>query len=167
MEHRIEVVNKLGTSTRAACLTENLRRLFRTQGLTSVDRPVTVTLGVMGPDIEIGMSAKVSGLFISGVGGPRVDPRRRYHVIDTSTWCDFDIMINPRLPTTDVAETLAHESVHICQFVTGRYRILLVPGGTFRTWEGELVPADTTYHNMPWEREAHAMQVALGNTVNL
>ena len=165
MEHRIEVYNNLGNNSRALCLTENLRRLFRTQGLVSVNRPVNVILGFMDPQTVIDVHARLAGLFVSGVGGPRVEGR--HMMIDTGAWNNFDIMLHPRLRVDEVAETLAHESVHICQFVTGRLRLIALPGAKLQVWEDGLVPNDTKYENLPWEREAHAMQVALGNTVNM
>lgn len=62
-----------------------------------------------------------------------------------------------------IYETLAHEMVHIKQYVTGQLSDL-ENGGTL--WEGVTFPSDDSedgYWNAPWEIEAFGKQVGMAN----
>ena len=62
----------------------------------------------------------------------------------------------------DSLETLCHEMVHIQQLETGRlsYKTsqISVPQ---KLWNGEVVPRETPYRQLPWEMEAFKLQNVL------
>lgn len=47
---------------------------------------------------------------------------------------------------------LAHEMIHLQQYVSGRLQMSVMTGAAI--WEGESFPASVPYEERPWEREA-------------
>jgi hypothetical protein len=67
----------------------------------------------------------------------------------------FEIEINPCIGSHDILETLAHEMVHVKQFVYSETNESLT------RWKGSIVPEDIDYYNEPWEIEAYGMSIGL------
>jgi hypothetical protein len=67
---------------------------------------------------------------------------------------EFLIEINPVIGAKDILDTLAHEMVHIKQYVYGETNENLT------RWKGEVI-ADVDYFNHPWEIEAYGMSRGL------
>ena len=69
---------------------------------------------------------------------------------------EFEIEMNPGIGACDILKTLAHEFVHIKQFVYGETNEKLT------RWKGERVDSDTIdYWVQPWEVEAHGYEAGL------
>jgi hypothetical protein len=67
---------------------------------------------------------------------------------------EFLIEINPLIGARDILDTLAHEMVHIKQYVYGETNESLT------RWKGQVI-ADVDYFNHPWEIEAYGMSRGL------
>lgn len=65
------------------------------------------------------------------------------------------IEINPHIGARDILDTLAHEMVHIKQYVYGETNESLT------RWKGQMISADIDYFNHPWEIEAYGMSRGL------
>ena len=69
---------------------------------------------------------------------------------------EFEIELNYNVSGPDILRTLAHELVHIKQFVYGETNERLT------RWKGERVDSDTIdYWVQPWEVEAHGYEAGL------
>lgn len=68
---------------------------------------------------------------------------------------EYLIEINPHIGARDIFETLAHEMVHIKQYVYGETNQALT------RWKGQLISADVDYFSHPWEIEAYGMSRGL------
>jgi hypothetical protein len=69
---------------------------------------------------------------------------------------EFEIEIHPGIGASDILKTLAHEMVHIKQYVYGETNERLT------RWKGQRVDADTVdYWVQPWEIEAHGFEAGL------
>ena len=70
---------------------------------------------------------------------------------------EFEIEINPNIGAADILKCLAHEMVHIKQFVRGHYKSEKSRNGKYKKfWLGEQVLAK--YEKQPWEVEAYKKQ---------
>ena len=67
----------------------------------------------------------------------------------------FEIEIHPGIGSHDILETLAHEMVHVKQFVYSETNENLT------RWRGTYVSEDVDYYDQPWEIEAYAMSAGL------
>jgi hypothetical protein len=68
---------------------------------------------------------------------------------------EFEIELNYNVSGPDILKTLAHELVHIKQFVYGETNEALT------RWKGNKVSNDTDYWFEPWEIEARGLEIAL------
>lgn len=69
---------------------------------------------------------------------------------------DFLIEIHPWIGAKEILKTLAHEMVHIKQFVNGETNSRL------SKWKGVPINPDTIdYYSHPWEMEAYSIEVGL------
>jgi hypothetical protein len=65
------------------------------------------------------------------------------------------VEINPSIGARDILDTLAHEMVHVKQYVYGETNESLT------RWRGELVADDVDYFLHPWEIEAYGLSRGL------
>jgi hypothetical protein len=69
---------------------------------------------------------------------------------------DFLIEIHPWIGARTILKTLAHEMVHVKQFVN------LETNETLSKWKGTPIDSDSIdYYSHPWELEAHGMETGL------
>jgi hypothetical protein len=69
---------------------------------------------------------------------------------------DFLIEIHPWIGARNIFKTLAHEMVHIKQFVN------LETNDTLSKWKGVPIDSDAIdYYQHPWELEAYGMEIGL------
>jgi len=69
---------------------------------------------------------------------------------------DFLIEIHPWIGARNIFKTLAHEMVHIKQFVN------LETNDTLSKWKGVPIDSDVIdYYQHPWELEAYGMEIGL------
>lgn len=69
---------------------------------------------------------------------------------------EFEIEIHPGIGGYDILKTLAHEMVHIKQYVYGETNEAMT------RWKGQRVDSDTIdYWVQPWEVEAHGYEAGL------
>jgi len=147
-----------------------VRDLLRAQGVTSADRPVEIHIGLIHPMTMLEM-VMTRGGFPLGICGPM--PVRGETNIDTSICMSFSLQLAESLKPEQVGITLAHESVHLCQMLTGklRTRVSRLPSGHVHflqnDWMGQAVPEGTPYMELPWEQEAHALQDTLTKEIGL
>ena len=70
----------------------------------------------------------------------------------------YNLIVRTR-PDTSLEVLMFHESVHLCQFESGKLGVDMKSGKY--TWNGEEYPADFPYLSRPWEKEAIKGQAAL------
>lgn len=80
---------------------------------------------------------------------------------DFVIYLTFDLADNE-----DIYEVLAHEMVHVKQYVTGQMQDFIKSGSGIVIWEGKMYDASNdaaswTYWKSPWEMEAFGLQQAL------
>jgi hypothetical protein len=69
---------------------------------------------------------------------------------------EFLIEIHPWIGAAEILKTLAHEMVHIKQFVHGE------TNETLSKWKGISIDADSLdYYHHPWELEAYSLETGL------
>jgi hypothetical protein len=69
---------------------------------------------------------------------------------------EFKIEIHPWIGAREILSTLAHEMVHVKQYVYGE------TNDTLSMWKGIPVDSDAVdYYNQPWELEAYGMEAGL------
>lgn len=68
---------------------------------------------------------------------------------------EFCIELNPNIGAHDILETLAHEMVHVKQYVYSETNEALT------RWKGTKIQDDLDYFSHPWEIEAYGMSVGL------
>ena len=85
---------------------------------------------------------------------------------DAVGWClmcdtnkEFEIEVSKDLTLKDFVTTLCHEMVHVKQY----YRKEM-DGETMR-WKKKVLPENTGYYDLPWEKEAYRMQDKLAQLV--
>ena len=66
----------------------------------------------------------------------------------------FEIELHPGIGAYDILKTLAHEMVHVRQYIQGDVNIRLT------RWKGTAV-ADVDYWDQPWEIDAHGREDGL------
>lgn len=78
---------------------------------------------------------------------------------EADTDCDEEILvyIAKRLSVNEILRTVFHELVHVRQYVSGE----LISGDPLR-WNGEVYIE--AYENLPWEREAFALEEEMMNS---
>jgi hypothetical protein len=67
----------------------------------------------------------------------------------------FSIELNPDIGAADILKTLAHEMVHIKQFVYGD------TNESLSKWKGIKIQDSMEYYSLPWEIEAHGREIGL------
>jgi hypothetical protein len=76
----------------------------------------------------------------------------------------FDLEINTKISERNYILTLAHEMVHVRQYVRKDVVELFRPKYG-KKWKGELIDIDKIrYWDQPWEIEAHALERPLANS---
>ena len=69
---------------------------------------------------------------------------------------EFQIEIHPGIGVRNILTTLAHEMVHVKQYINGELN------DSMTTWKGKNVNSDKMdYWNQPWEIEAHGVEPGL------
>jgi hypothetical protein len=68
------------------------------------------------------------------------------------------VFIRDSLKLEELAETLAHEMVHVKQIFAGQLKVLKTG---HRTWLGKKYKESTPYLEMPWELQALSLQAIL------
>jgi hypothetical protein len=69
---------------------------------------------------------------------------------------DYEIEISNALTVKDFVMTLCHEMVHVKQFVRNE-----MTADDRLIWKKKFISEDTAYYDLPWEKEAYAMQAKL------
>lgn len=72
---------------------------------------------------------------------------------------DFEIVLNPTMSKKRMLMTLAHEMIHVKQYITGQLKHLERRGVT--RWEGQIFKEDTRYFDQPWEIDAFGREPGL------
>lgn len=68
----------------------------------------------------------------------------------------FSIEVHPGIGAHTILETIAHEMVHIKQFITGE------TNDSLSVWKGKRIDSDTIdYWSHPWEIDAHGREAGL------
>ena len=95
-------------------------------------------------DLKIRFNSKIDAYGYASVTefSPRNKPRQ------------FEIELHPDIGAYDILKTLAHEMVHVKQYIAGDVNIALT------RWRGTRVD-DVDYWDQPWEIEAHGIEVGL------
>ena len=71
---------------------------------------------------------------------------------------EFAISINCKRSIDEVLISLAHEMVHVSQFVSNKLKHRIKGGYRF-IWEGEVIDRDKyNYFDLPWEIEAYGLE---------
>jgi hypothetical protein len=85
---------------------------------------------------------------------------------DTVGWClmgdthkEFEIEVSKDLSLKDFVTTICHEMVHVKQY----YRKEM--DGESMRWKKKVLPENTNYYELPWEKEAYRMQDKLAQLV--
>ena len=73
---------------------------------------------------------------------------------------DFEIEINQKLSFEHMMITLAHEMIHLKQYVTRELKTKVVKGKCIDTWKG-VKYRNIKYDEQPWEHEAMDMEEEL------
>lgn len=73
---------------------------------------------------------------------------------------DFEIEINKKLSFDHMMITLAHEMIHLKQYVTKELKTKVVKGNCIDTWKGVKFK-NTDYKDQPWEQEATMLEEEL------
>jgi hypothetical protein len=68
---------------------------------------------------------------------------------------EFLIEIHPGITARQILQTLAHEMVHIKQYINKEIDDQL------NSWKGIDIPEETDYYSAPWEVEAHGVEIGL------
>ena len=74
------------------------------------------------------------------------------YCLQTDTIRDYEIEIDKSLSIKDIVLTLAHEMVHVKQYVN---KEMALEGWR---WKNAMVKMDTPYIELPWEKEAYKLQ---------
>lgn len=83
---------------------------------------------------------------------------------DTSQMELFKLGVWYGLEAGALFQVMAHEMVHVSQYVSGILRTTKYHGEVTNYWEGEVVTAeDHVYETFPWEIDAYSREVALIN----
>ena len=85
----------------------------------------------------------------------RKDVEAKGVTIDLPQINAFFVVIKSGMSADEFTCTLAHEMVHVKQFVSGILKLL--PNGKF-SWNGKTFKANTPYLDRPWEAQAFAKQ---------
>ena len=75
-------------------------------------------------------------------------------------WMDFYLQVDPTVSLEDILVCIAHEMVHVKQYMLGEMR----DGGSEKRviWQDELMDiSNLCYTKFPWEKEAYAKQEEL------
>ena len=110
-------------------------------------------------DIEIELGMRCSNNLIKGTHWGHVT----FNGVTSKGVRKFDVKIQKNAPYSQVICTLAHELMHVWQFVTGRYVLQLEGSVWTATWKGESLgeKKKINYWTRPWEIEARAHQERL------
>ena len=78
----------------------------------------------------------------------------------------FTIEIKKRTSINSMVATLAHEMVHLKQYVVGDLELKIIQGGYRYLWKGKVWEPDNSEHkywDAPWEIEAYGREPGLYN----
>ena len=76
----------------------------------------------------------------------------------------FTLEIQKGQKLKDLITTVTHEMVHVKQYYRKEMNDSLTTSGNAK-WKGKRVAPDTTYYDLPWEKEAYRMQDTLANEI--
>ena len=89
---------------------------------------------------------------------------------DAIGWClmednnrTFVIEINKDIGITELVTTICHEMVHVKQYARNEMNDGIVKGHA--RWKSKMIPEDTNYWDLPWEKEAYRMEKKLADDV--
>lgn len=69
---------------------------------------------------------------------------------------EFCIEIDKKQSLKDFVTTIVHEMIHVKQWV--RNEMDDGCSGKPARWKSKIIPADTDYYDLPWEKEAYRLQ---------
>ena len=75
----------------------------------------------------------------------------------------FEIEIDKKQSIKDLVTTICHEMVHVKQYAKNQMDDGIRSG--VARWKNRTVSFDTEYYDLPWEKEAYAMQENLADSV--
>ena len=75
----------------------------------------------------------------------------------------FEIEIDKKLSIKDMITALCHEMVHVKQYARNEMNDGIVKGRA--RWKSKMIPEDTNYWDLPWEKEAYRMEKKLADDV--
>jgi hypothetical protein len=78
--------------------------------------------------------------------------------VDTDQVDTFTLGIHPEASPGEIFLILAHEMVHVMQYVDKTLRTVKKGDDVTNWWEGVQVPAWVDYHDFPWEVQAYELQ---------
>ena len=87
------------------------------------------------------------------VGATYVQPG----LLDSRLAKQFTIVFDPTLTPGQVFQTLAHEMVHVAQYVSGDLYVVWNGESMDEFWKGVHVPSSDDYMSLPWEEEAYRL----------
>lgn len=70
---------------------------------------------------------------------------------------EFEIECSRNVTLKELVTTVVHEMIHVKQYARKEMNDNLVEGGN-AVWRGKKVSPNTTYYNLPWEKEAYKLQ---------
>lgn len=107
---------------------------------------------------------KANNLFVEIVLKKKLDDDSDGYCIDhgkDGKYRDFEIEVSKGKSVRDTLQTIAHETVHLKQFVMGELKDGMVPATT-SVWKGRVVnEIKTNYWDLPWEIEAFGREKGL------
>jgi hypothetical protein len=99
-----------------------------------------------------------------------IEIQLRYIKCDAIGYCmmtdnnrTFEIEIDKKQSIKDLVTTICHEMVHVKQYAKNQMDDGIRSGAA--RWKNRTVSFDTEYYDLPWEKEAYAMQENLANSV--
>jgi len=75
----------------------------------------------------------------------------------------FEIEVDKKISIKELVTTICHELVHVKQYARKEMDDGIVSGRA--RWKNKVISFETNYYDLPWEKEAYAMQDALANAV--
>lgn len=116
---------------------------------------VTKYLGIDGYKGTIEVHSGSRGGEEGGVS-PDATPRTQHRIMTGKRCDEFQMMLKPGRPETEMFATFCHEMVHVKQLVIGELGVRIMPDGELQQLyhnvraENDEIP----YRDRPWEKEA-------------
>ena len=114
--------------------------------------PIIYVIGTSGEQLErVGLACRDDTI----AGGTFVQPG----VVDSADAHFFTIVVNGDLGIGEAIITLAHECIHVAQYLSGDLRVKLEGDSMVTRWKGSRVDETLlAYEDLPWEIEAYGLQ---------